>query len=118
MTIEKTLKCGGTWHLECVALLSKLDTEHHINIKIDEEDFSSINIKKDVTYPEIKEYVLNKFGFKVSSLYIAQVKRKYDLIERKNYNLSRKADGDQHVTNCPKEKEDAIKDALRYFGMI
>ncbi|HFI0643247.1 TPA: 23S rRNA (uracil(1939)-C(5))-methyltransferase RlmD [Streptococcus suis] len=108
----------NTHHVETVALLSKLDTEHHINIKIDEEDFSSINIKKDATYPEIKEYVLNKFGFKVSSLYIAQVKRKYDLIERENYNISRKAYGDQHVTNCPTEKEEAIKDALRYFGMI
>ncbi|HFI0335144.1 TPA: 23S rRNA (uracil(1939)-C(5))-methyltransferase RlmD [Streptococcus suis] len=107
-----------THHVETVALLSKLDAEHHINIEIDEEDFSSINIKKDATYPEIKEYVLKKFGFKVSSLYIAQVKRKYDLIERENYNISRKADGDQHVTNCPKEKEDAIKEALRYFGMI
>ncbi|HFI0856651.1 TPA: hypothetical protein ACGO1G_002315, partial [Streptococcus suis] len=105
-------------HVETVALLSKLDAEHHINIEIDEEDFSSINIKKDATYSEIKEYVLKKFGFKVSSLYIAQVKRKYDLIERENYNISRKADGDQHVTNCPKEKEDTIKDALRYFGMI
>ncbi|MGV3311956.1 23S rRNA (uracil(1939)-C(5))-methyltransferase RlmD [Streptococcus suis] len=108
----------NTHHVETVALLSKLDAEHHINIEIDEEDFSSINIKKDATYPEIKEYVLKKFGFNVSSLYIAQVKRKYDLIERENYNISRKADGDQHVTNCPKEKEDTIKDALRYFGMI
>lgn len=108
----------STHHIETVALLSKLDAEHHITLEIDEEDFSSINIKKDATYPEIKEYVLNKFGFKVSSLYIAQVKRKYDLIERENYNKSRKADGDQHVTNCPKEKEDAIKDALKYFGMI
>ncbi|HFI0305789.1 TPA: 23S rRNA (uracil(1939)-C(5))-methyltransferase RlmD [Streptococcus suis] len=108
----------NTHHVETVALLSKLDAEHHIYLEIDEEDFSSINIKKDATYPEIKEYVLNKFGFKVSSLYIAQVKRKYDLIERENYNKSRKADGDQHVTNCPKEKEDAIKDALKYFGII
>ncbi|HEL1612282.1 TPA: RNA methyltransferase [Streptococcus suis] len=97
--------------------MSKLDVEHHINIEIDEEDFRSIN-KKNATYPEINEYVLKMFGFKVSSLYIAQVKRKYDLIERENYNISRKADGDQHVTNCPKEKEETIKDALRYFGMI
>lgn len=75
-------------------------------------------IQKNTTYPEIKEYVLNKFGFKVSSLYIAQVKRKYDLIERENYNKSRKADGDQHVTNCPTEKGEAIKDVLGYFCMI
>ncbi|HFI0777357.1 TPA: 23S rRNA (uracil(1939)-C(5))-methyltransferase RlmD [Streptococcus suis] len=116
--VQPTDLFPNTHHVETVALLSKLDAEHHINIEIDEEDFSSINIKKDATYPEIKEYVLKKFGFKVSSLYIAQVKRKYDLIERENYNISRKADGDQHVTNCPKEKEDAIKEALRYFGMI
>ncbi|WJQ85073.1 RNA methyltransferase [Streptococcus parasuis] len=94
--------------METVALLFKLDAEHHINLEIDEEDFSSINIRKDTTYPEIKKYVLSKFGFKVSSLYIAQVKRKYDLIERENYNKSRKADGHQHVTNCPTEKEEAI----------
>lgn len=112
------LLAQATYHVETVALLSKLDAEHHINIEIDEEDFSSVNIKKDATYPEIKEYVLNKFGFKVSSLYIAQVKRKYDLIERENYNKYRKANGDQHVTNCPTEKEEAIKDALRYFCMI
>ena len=56
-----------THHVETVALLSKLDAEHHINIEIDEEDFSSINIKKDATYPEIKEYVLKKFGFNVSA---------------------------------------------------
>ncbi|NQN52107.1 23S rRNA (uracil(1939)-C(5))-methyltransferase RlmD [Streptococcus suis] len=116
--VQPTDLFPNTHHVETVALLSKLDAEHHINIEIDEEDFSSINIKKDATYPELKEYVLKKFGFKVSSLYIAQVKRKYDLIERENYNISRKADGDQHVTNCPKEKEDAIKEALRYFGMI
>ncbi|NQI33506.1 RNA methyltransferase [Streptococcus suis] len=104
--------------METVALLSKLDVEHHINIEINEEDFSSINIKKEATYPDIKEYVLKKFGFKVSSLYIAQVKRKYDLIERENYTKFRKIESEQHVSICPAEKEEAIKDALKLFGML
>lgn len=98
--------------------MSKLDVDHHINIEINGEDFSSIIIKIEATYLEIKVYVLNKFGFKVSSLYIEQVKRKYDLIERENYNKSRKVDGDQHVTNCPTKKKEAMNDALRYFSII
>ena len=68
------------------------------------------------TYSEIKEYVLEKFGLKVSSLYIAQVKEKYGIIERENYNLP-KTEGNR-VPKCPKEKEDAITDALQYFKMI
>ena len=58
-----------------VALLSKLDVDNHIKLEIGEEDIESLSIKKDATYPEIKDYVLKKYGFKVSSLHIAQVKR-------------------------------------------
>lgn len=60
--------------------------------------------------------MLDKYGLKVSNLYIAQVKRKYDLIERENYNISKKEN--QRITNCQKEKENVIEDALEYFGMI
>jgi len=62
-----------------VALLSKLDVDNHIKLEIDEEDIESLSIKKDATYPEIKDYVLKKYGFKVSSLYIAQVKRQLSI---------------------------------------
>ncbi len=118
--IDEDLNIGldNDEQVETVALLSKLDVDNHIKLEIDEEDFSSINIKKDATYPEIKEYVLNKFGFKVSSLYIAQVKRQFGLIERENYNKSSKSEDEQHVPTCPPEKEEAVKDALKWFGMI
>ena len=107
-----------THHVEAVSLLSKLDVNHHINIEIGEEDIDSISIKKNATYPEIKEFVLKKYGLKVSSLYIAQVKRKFGLIEKENYNKSSKHDGEHHVPTCPLEKEKAIEDALRCFNMI
>ena len=71
---------------------------------------------KKGTYEKIKAYVLEKYGLKVSSLYIAQVKDKCGLDKRLNYNLSKK--DDQHVPECPKEKEDAIMDAFRHFGLI
>lgn len=68
------------------------------------------------TYDEIKAYVLEKHGLKVSSLYISQVKRKYGLDVGQNYNLSKKEDA--KVPQCPPEKEAAIKDALKHFQMI
>ena len=68
------------------------------------------------TYEKIKAYVLEKYGFKVSSLYIAQTKDKCRLDKRLNYNLSKK--DDPHAPECPKEKEDAIMDAFRHFSII
>ncbi|WP_223341516.1 hypothetical protein [Streptococcus infantis] len=55
--------------------MSKLDVDNHIKLEINEEDIESLSIRKDATYPEIKDHVLKKYGFKVSSFYIAQVKR-------------------------------------------
>ena len=106
----------NTPHVETVALLSKLNTEHHLDIEIGEDELSEIDFSKDATYGEIKKYVLDKYGLKVSSLYIAQIKRKHSLIERENYNFSKKEN--QRVPNCPEEKEKAIEDALEHFGMI
>ena len=103
-------------HVETVALLSKLNTEHHLDIEIGEDELSEIDFSKEATYGEIKKYVLDKYGLKVSSLYIAQIKRKHGLIERENYNISKKEN--QRVPNCPEEKEKAIENALEYFGMI
>ncbi|WP_029140889.1 23S rRNA (uracil(1939)-C(5))-methyltransferase RlmD [Streptococcus agalactiae] len=105
-----------THHVETVALLSKLNTEHHLDIEIGYDELSEIDFSKDATYGEIKKYVLDKYGLKVSSLYIAQIKRKHGLIERENYNFSKKEN--QRVPNCPEEKEKAIEDALEHFGMI
>ena len=106
----------GTIEVETVALLSKLNTKYHLDIEIGEDELSEIDFSKDATYGEIKKFVLDKYGLKVSSLYIEQVKRKYGLIERENYNISKKEN--QRVPNCPEEKEKAIEKALKCFGMI
>ena len=105
-----------TEHVETVVLLSKLKVNHHIEIelKMDELDLTSAESK--ATYDEIKTYVLEKYGLKVSQLYIAQVKRKCGIIERKNYNVSKKENA--KVPQCPPEKEAAIMDALKHFQMI
>lgn len=106
----------GTGNVETVVLLSKLKVDHHIEIelKMDELDLTAAESK--ATYDEIKAYVFDKYGLKVSQLYIAQVKRKCGIIERKNYNVSKKEDA--KVPQCPPEKEAAIMDALKHFQMI
>lgn len=106
----------GTAHVETVCLLSKLQSKEHIEIevKMDEMDLTSAESK--ATYEEIKAYVLEHTGLKVSSLYIAQVKQKYGIIERENYNKPKSEDARQ--PQCPPEKEKAITEALRHFGMI
>lgn len=68
------------------------------------------------TYPQIKDYVLERSGLKVSSLYIAQVKQKHGIIERENYNKPKAEDVRQ--PQCPPDKERAITEALKHFGMI
>ncbi|MBO7218084.1 MAG: 23S rRNA (uracil(1939)-C(5))-methyltransferase RlmD [Clostridia bacterium] len=104
-----------TEHVETVALLSQRRPDEHIDITIDLTEFDTTAAELKATYPEIKEYVLNKFGLKVSSLYISQVKTKCGIIERENYN---KGKAGHRVPQCPKEKEDAIMDALKHFKMI
>ena len=88
--------------VETVALLSKLNTEQHLDIEIGEYELSEIDFSKDATYGEIKKFVLDKYGLKVSSLYIAQVKRKYGLRERENYNISKK-ETHEKTTSAGKE---------------
>ena len=75
-----------------------------------------IGVESKATYGQIKKYVLKKFGFKVSTLYIAQIKKKCDIELRKNYNKSKKEK--QVIPQCTLEKEEAIMDALRYFKMF
>lgn len=105
-----------TVHVETVCLLSKLQSKEHIEIevKMDEMDLTSAESK--ATYEEIREYVLEHTGLKVSHLYIAQVKQKYGIIERENYNKPKSENAKQ--PQCPAEKEKAITEALRHFGMI
>ncbi|HHS2824881.1 TPA: 23S rRNA (uracil(1939)-C(5))-methyltransferase RlmD [Streptococcus agalactiae] len=105
-----------THHVETVALLSKLDVDKHINveIKLDELDLTSAESK--ATYAQIKEYILKKFDLNVSTLYIAQIKKKCGIVLREHYNKSKKEK--QVIPQCTPEKEEAIMDALRHFKMI
>ena len=105
-----------THHVEAIVLLSKLDSKNHISVALPIDDMDLTSAESKATYKEIQNYVLEKFGFKVSNLYIAQVKEKCGIKERENYNRSKKEDLKQPI--CPIEKEEAIKDAFRYFQMI
>ena len=102
-------------HVETVVLLSKLNTKQHIEVELNLDELDLTSAESKATYDEIKAYVLEKHGLKVSSLYISQVKRKCGLDVGQNYNLSKKEDA--KVPQCPPEKEAAIMDALKHFQM-
>lgn len=106
----------GTAHVETVCLLSKLQSKEHIEIEVKMDELDLTSAESKATYEEIKAYVLEHTGLKVSHLYIAQVKQKYGIIERENYNKPKSEDTRQ--PQCPPEKEKAITEALRHFGMI
>lgn len=105
-----------TGHVETVCLLSKLQAKQHIEIDLNMDELDLTDAEKKATYQEIKDYVLEHSGLKVSSLYIAQVKQKCGIIERENYNKPKSEDTRQ--PQCPPEKEKAIMEALKHFGMI
>ena len=107
---------GFTGHCETVVLLSKLNTKQHIEVELNLDKLDLTAAESKATYDEIKAYVLEKYGLKVSSLYISQVKRKCGLDMGQNYNLSKKEDA--KVPQCPPEKEAAIVEALKHFHMI
>ena len=102
--------------VETVCLLSKLNVEHHIEVELTMDELDLTAAESKATYEEIKGYVLEHTGLKVSSLYIAQVKQKCGIIERENYNKPKSEDARQPI--CPPDKEKAIKEALLHFGMI
>ena len=107
-----------TVHVETVCLLSKLhEAKHHVNVRLDMDELDLTSAESKATYEEIKAYVAeHNDGMKVSNLYIAQVKAKYGIIERENYNKPKSDDARQ--PKCPKEKEEAIVEALKAFKMI
>lgn len=80
------------------------------------DELDLIAAESKATYQEIKDYVISHSGLKVSSLYIAQIKQKFGIIERENYNKAKSEDA--RVPQCPPEKEEAIVAALRFFRMI
>ena len=108
---------AGTPHVETVVLLSKgiIDSQK-VKVEMSLADMDMSRFKKGATYEAIKDYVKEQTGYKVSSLYIAQVKAKHGLDMRENFNLPKSEDARQ--PKCPAEKEKAIEDALRHFQMI
>ena len=106
-----------TVHVETVVLLSKGEVDSKkIRVEFSLEDMDMSEFQDGATYPQIKEYVLEHTGLKVSNLYISQIKRKCGIEVGKNYNLPKSEDSRQ--PQCPPEKEKAIREAFKYFGMI
>ena len=117
--VQRAAACDlfpGTRHVETVCLLSKLQRKEHIEIEVAMDEMDLTSAESKATYEEIREYVFEHTGLKVSHLYIAQVKQKYGIIERENYNKPKSEDTRQ--PQCPPEKEKAITEALKHFGMI
>ena len=107
---------GMTVHVETVVLLSQQKPDDTIEIDLDLDELDATSAELKATYQEIKDYVLKESGLKVSSLYISQVKRKCGIEVGENYNLPKTENA--RVPQCPKEKEEAIKAALKYYAMI
>ena len=107
----------GTESVETVVLLSKgkVDSKK-IRVEFSLEDMDMSEFQDGATYTQIKDYVLEHSGLKVSNLYISQIKRKCGIEVGKNYNLPKSEDSRQPM--CPPEKEKAIREAFKYFGMI
>ncbi len=104
----------GTEHIETVVLLSREKVDDYIKISVHTADLKK-NLAGYATYPEIKEWVLENYGLKVSSKYIGQIKSKCGLEKRLNYNIG---EGKSKELICPPEKEKAIIEAFKHFGMI
>ena len=105
-----------TRHVEAVLLLTKLNVERHIEVDVSMDELDVTAAESKATYNEIRDYVWEHHQLKVSNLYIAQVKQKYGIIERENYHKAKNENAKQ--PQCPKEKEDAIVEALKHFQMI
>ena len=105
-----------TKHVEAVLLLTKLNVERHIEVDVSMDELDVTAAESKATYNEIRDYVWEHHQLKVSNLYIAQVKQKYSIIERENHHKAKSENAKQ--PQCPKEKEDAIVEALKHFQMI
>ena len=104
-------------HVKTVVLLSKGEiSTKNIRVEFPLEEMDMSGFQQGATYDGIKKYVLEQHGLKVSSLFIAQIKRKCGLEMGENYNLP--SNENARVPQCTPEKEAAIMDALRHFHMI
>lgn len=111
---------GMTVHVETVVLLSKgvVDKDNFRKVRVDFslEDMDLTELRGKATYAQVKEYIFNEFGLKVSSLYIAQVKKKCGIETGENHNLPKSEDAKQ--PQVTPEKEEAIMKAFKHFGVI
>ena len=108
---------GQTVHTETVVLLSKgMVDSRKVKVDFSLEDMDLSEFKGKATYEQIKAYVLEQTGLKVSSLYIAQIKKKCGLDVGENFNLPKSENARQ--PQCTPEKEDAIMQAFRHFGIL
>jgi 23S rRNA (uracil1939-C5)-methyltransferase len=120
-SIIAILRYPKRFHVETCALLVRESAQDDkvVSIKVDldgiEHDQGRYVPPEKPTYKNIKQWNLDKYGFKVSKLYIAQIKDKVGLEKRKNYNPG---SGDGKVPICPPEKEEAIMDAFRHNNLI
>lgn len=105
-----------TKHCEAVLLLTKLHVDRHIEVEVSMDELDVTAAESKATYNEIREHVWEHHQLRVSNLYIAQVKQKCGIIERENYHKAKSENAKQ--PKCPKEKEDAIVEALKHFKMI
>ena len=106
----------GTVHVETVVKLSLKKDTPKIEVTMEPDEESNYTPEEKATYQKIKDYVKNKYGVNVYTSYIAQVKRMCGLDMGENYNKSKKKNPE--VKQCPQEKVEYIKDALRYFKLI
>ena len=114
---DMSLSLDNNTHIETVVLLSKGEVDSKkIRVEFSLEDMDMSEFQDGATYTQIKDYVLEHSGLKVSNLYISQIKRKCGIEVGKNYNLPKSEDSRQPL--CPPEKEKAIREAFKYFGMI
>ena len=108
---------GHTTHVETVVLLSKgMFDSRKVKVDFSLEDMDLSEFKGKATYEQIKAYVLEQTGLKVSSLYIAQIKKKCGLDVGENFNLPKSENARQ--PQCTPEKEEAIMQAFKHFGIV
>ena len=105
-----------TVHVETVVKLSLKKDTPKIEVTMEPDEESNYTPEEKATYQKIKEYVKDKYGVHVHTSYIAQVKRMCGLDMGENYNKSKKENPE--VKQCPQEKVEYIKDALRHFELI
>ena len=103
-------------HVETVVKLSLKKDTPKIEVTMEPDEESNYTPQEKATYSKIKEYVKDKYGVNVHTSYIAQVKRMCGLDMGENYNKSKKENPE--VKQCPQERVEYIKDALRYFGLV